>query len=60
MNDDELSAFNSIPGAIISGIGVIGIPFPSKIGFWFEADKSDSDWVYVDNRIVFTKYNDNI
>lgn len=59
MNDEEFNYINAIPGTCVQGVGVIGMAVASTSGFWFEFDKEQSNWVDVDVRPVYTRYNDN-
>ena len=59
MDDEEFNYINAIPGAVVQGVGVIGMAVASTSGFWFEVDKDKPDWVGVDIRPVYTRYNNN-
>ena len=59
MDDEEFNYINAIPGAGVHGVGVIGMAVASTSGFWFEFDKEQSNWVDVDVRPVYTRYNNN-
>lgn len=59
MDDEEFNYINAIPGAVVQGVGVIGMAVASTSGFWFEFDKEQSNWVDVDVRPVYTRYNNN-
>ena len=59
MDDKEFYYINAIPGTGAQGMEVIGMAVASNSGFWFEFDKEQSNWVDVDVRPVYTRYNDN-
>ena len=59
MDDEEFNYINAIPGAVVQGVGVIGMAVASTSGFWFEFDKEQSNWVDVYVRPVYTRYNNN-
>ena len=45
MDNEEFDYINAIPGAVVQGVGVIGMAVASTSGFWFEFDKEQSNWV---------------
>ena len=59
MDDKQFDYINAIPGVGVHGMEVIGMSVASISGFWFEFDKEQSNWVDVDVRPVYTRYNDN-
>ena len=59
MDDKEFNYINAIPGSGVQCMEVIGMAVASTSGFWFEFDKEHSDWVGVDIRPVYTRYNNN-
>ena len=59
MDDKEFNYINAMPGTGVQGMEVIGMAVASTSGFWFEVDKEQSDWVDVDVRPVYTRYNNN-
>ena len=59
MDDKEFNYINAIPGTGVQGMEVIGMAVASTSGFWFEVDKEKSDWVDVNVRPVYTRYNNN-
>lgn len=59
MDDEQFNYINAIPGTGVQGMEVIGMAVASTSGFWFEVDKEQSDWVDVDVRPVYTRYNNN-
>ena len=59
MDDKQFDYINAIPGVGVQGMEVIGMTVASTSGFWFEVDKDQPDWVGVDIRPVYTRYNNN-
>ena len=59
MDDKKFYYINAIPGVGVHGMEVIGMVVASSSCFWFEADKENSDWVDVDVRHAYTRYNNN-
>ena len=59
MDDKQFDYINAIPGVGVHGMEVIGMSVASTSGFWFEFDKEHSDWVDVDVRPAYTRYNNN-
>lgn len=59
MDDKQFDYINAIPGVGVHGMEVIGMAVASTSGFWFEFDKEHSDWVGVDIRPAYARYNNN-
>ena len=59
MDDKEFNYINAIPGSGVQCMGVIGMAVASTSGFWFEFDKEQLNWVDVDVRPVYARYNNN-
>ena len=59
MDDKQFDYINAITGVGVQGMEVIGMTASSTSGFWFEFDKEKSDWVDVNVRPVYTRYNNN-
>ena len=59
MDYKQFDYINAIPGVGVQGMEVIGMVVSSTSGFWFEFDKEQLNWVDVDVRPVYSRYNDN-